>query len=84
STLSFAVKKEAAIRGVKLPAQFNLPDGWHNNYQSVFARLAKQANLTQELTNLEEASRQVAGFYNPLQIGTAAENSWDPLKQRWL
>lgn len=83
SSLSHAVKREANIRGVNLPAQFSLPDEWLDHYRSVYSKLANQANLPPESSNLSEASKQVASFYDPLQTGTADEKTRSPSNQRW-
>lgn len=83
SSLSHAVKRETNIRGVNLPAQFSLPDEWLDHYRSVYSKLANQANLPPESSNLSEASKQVASFYDPLQTGTADEKTWSPSNQRW-
>ena len=77
------VCREAAVRGIGLPAAFDVPEGWGASHARRFKRLCAQTRLPAGLSTIDAAGGLARRLFAPAVSGEAEGMRWNPSELRW-
>jgi len=80
--LTLALHSEFRMRGISLPKEFKVPDGW-NSYPDRYRSLMKVVVLDRQYHDQSLAIELVKGFVDPAFANTQENKTWDPIKRDW-
>lgn len=81
--LSRLISTERRLRGINRIDQFSVPGSWKDTLSGNYAKLAKEAALPGELSDVEDAEAAVSAWLSPVFSGGASGKTWIPEGQRW-
>ncbi len=83
-TLVEQVIREAAARKIVLPDCFTVPEAWMVNYNTAYAKMARQAKIDGIAGDLNSAQQIARKLYMPVFERTHTHARWNPACMRWL
>ncbi len=81
--LAARVTTELAVRRIARPASFDIPDGWEENYASIYAKMVKETRAASYAPTLEAAKLCGKQLFDPI-LGQGLSNAkWNPEAKCW-
>lgn len=81
--LSRKAKRESSLRKIALPASFEIPATWHNNYRPMFKKLCKQTGVDAEYQGIRTAEKIAKRLFDPILAFDSGITVWDPHNLCW-
>ena len=81
--LSRLISTERRLRGINRIDQFSVPRSWKDTLSGNYAKLAKEAALPGELSDVEDAEAAVSAWLSPVFSGDASGKTWIPEGRQW-
>ncbi len=83
SKLSRLIAVECGHRQIKGVDRFSVPGSWKSTLSGNYAKLAKEASLPSEFSDVEDAEAAVSAWLSPVFSGDASGKTWIPEERRW-
>ena len=81
-TLGAALRREACARRLVLGNEFALPAEWEEAHEAQYSKLAAQAKIPRNISNLPDALKISKTLLDPVLSGVSA-GSWDHVRSAW-
>ena len=81
--LSRLIAVECRLRQIKAIDRFSVPGSWKSTLSGNYAKLAKEASLPSEFSDVEDAEAAVSTWLSPVFSGDASGKTWIPEERRW-
>ena len=81
--LSRLISAECRLRSIDRIDRFSIPESWKSPLSGNYSKLAKEAAIPNEFTDVEDAEAAVSAWLFPVFNCDASGKTWIPEEQRW-